>query len=59
MKVNVRRGFNTILTESEVKEIRRRRKHGERGNDLAQQYGVSKQTICDINKGRSWKEVQP
>lgn len=47
------RRFNTPvkLTVSQAVEIRRRRKN-ERGADLAREFNVSQQTVCDISKGR-------
>lgn len=44
-----------VLTEAQVQEIRRRRRAGERGVDLADEFGVHEATICDIHKGRHWK----
>lgn len=44
-----------VLTFDEVEQIRRRRAEGERGKDLAAEYGVSQQAICDIHKGRNWR----
>ena len=41
-----------LLTLRQVETIRRRRLKGERGRDLAQEFGVSEQYICDIHKGR-------
>src|SRR5262245_13917320 len=42
------------LTALQVGDIQRRRIAGERGCDLAAEYGVSEQSICDIHKGRTW-----
>lgn len=46
---------SVVLTEAQVQDIRRRRKAGESGRDLADEYGVRQSTICDIHKGRHWK----
>lgn len=42
----------STLTKDQIEEIRRRRNDGERGKCLANEYGVSGSTICDIHKGR-------
>lgn len=44
------------ITEKQVKQIKKRLRK-EKGRDLAKEYGISPQTICDINKGRIWKNV--
>lgn len=57
----VPRGENTSaakLKEVEAFNIRRRRLGGERGVDLAKEFGVSQSTICDIRYGRKWKHLQ-
>lgn len=46
---------NARLTDFEVAEIRRRAAGGERGKDLAEAFRVSRPTICDILKGRTWQ----
>ena len=40
------------LTLRQVEQIRRRRAAGERGRDLAREFGVSEQYVCDIHNGR-------
>lgn len=40
------------LTPDQVREIIKRRKAGEMGKDLAAEFGVSEQRICDVFKGR-------
>ncbi len=45
------RRLNT-LSQSEIQAIRKRRAAGERGRNLAKEFGVSEQFICDIVKGR-------
>lgn len=45
------------LTEFQVQEIRRRRDSGERGIDLAREFGVSPSAIVWITKGKHWRHV--
>lgn len=59
---NARRGEASIgarLTEADVVEIRRVAASHGRGSGvaLAQRYGVSKSTICDILARRTWRHV--
>ena len=42
------------FTEKQVLEIRRRRAEGERGVDLAREFGVGPDTICAIHKRKNW-----
>jgi hypothetical protein len=42
------------LKDQDVRDIRA---STERGTDLAKRYGISKATITDIRKGRSWKHI--
>lgn len=42
------------LTESQVIEIRRRRTSGEKGIDLAREFGVSQSALCQAYKGTTW-----
>ena len=53
-KDNCRKDGNKITLE-EAMDIKERRLRGEKGRDLAAEYGVSEQTVCDIYKGRKWK----
>lgn len=48
--------YNT-LTDEQAQKIKSARRRGVKGNDLAQQYGVSPQLVCDIFKGRSYSYV--
>ena len=48
------RNPRSVLTEDQVIEIR---SSAERNVDLALRFGVSKSTIGDIKKGRSWTHV--
>ncbi len=63
---NIRKGYDgkrgdkhhaSKLTDAQVAEIRSRRLAGERGSNLAREYGVSQATVCDILKQRSRKEI--
>ena len=45
---------HSFLDEDKVREIRRRRENGERGADLAREFGVSQSVICSVYKRRSW-----
>lgn len=48
---------NTKLDIEKVREIKVRLKNGEHPKDICLDYGVSKQTISLIKKGKSWKNV--
>lgn len=43
-----------MLTMERAQQIRQRRFGGERGVDLAREFGVSVQMVCHIHKGRRW-----
>jgi len=45
------------LDEQKVVEIRARLRDGERGVELAIEYGVSKATISEVKHGKMWKHV--
>ncbi len=45
------------LSEGLAAEIKRRLESGERGRVLAEEFGVSEQTICDIKHGRLYRRV--
>lgn len=45
--------FGQQLTAGQVAEIRRRRAAGERGVDLAREFGVSQQVIWNVKSGRT------
>ena len=45
---------NSKLTEKQVLDIRRRRAEGERGVDLAREFGVTPDAICLIHKRKNW-----
>lgn len=54
MTTNIRRGSRTTLTVAEVREIR---SIGHASDELAAHYGVSKWTLYDVLRRRSWAEV--
>jgi HNH endonuclease len=45
------------LTNAQVVELRKRSDSGERGSDLAIEFGVSRPTISEIIRGKSWLKV--
>lgn len=47
----------SILTERQVREILGRSADGERGIDLAAEYGVGPRTIYAIRSGRRWAHI--
>lgn len=47
------------MTELTVAEVRRRARNGERGCDLAAEFGVSRSVMSAILNGKSWKHVKP
>jgi hypothetical protein len=49
-----RRGVSDKLTEADIRLIR---SGAETGKALAERFGVSVQTICDIRKRRSWAHI--
>jgi transposase len=51
-------GLNARLTRDQVVDIKTRLAGGERGEKIAQEYGVSKSTISLIRKGKRWKDVE-
>jgi|SRR3989304_4300052 len=59
-KVRGEKNGNCLLTEQQIKEIRRRYSVGGiRQIDLAQEYGLSRSGICMIVTKRSWGHVWP
>jgi hypothetical protein len=54
---SIRRGQK--LTEQDAAEIKKMLAKGTRSRDLAKEYGVSEQSICDIKHGRIYRRVQP
>lgn len=46
-----------VLSDDDVREIRRLRSLGVRGVDVAARFGVAEQTVCNIVKGRRWTHV--
>ena len=59
-RANRRGSFNgrTKLTEDVVREIRRRHGSGEKCNDLAGEYGLSKSAMFSLCRGHTWKHVR-
>jgi hypothetical protein len=49
--------LHAVLTESQVREIFRRRSSGEKAVDLGREFGVSDRTVADIYCGVSWKRL--
>ncbi|MFW6246645.1 MAG: HNH endonuclease [bacterium] len=47
---------NATITFEIAEEIRKRICLGEKQKKLAKEYGISPQTVCDINKRRIWNE---
>lgn len=47
------RAARQVVGPEAVAEIARRRVAGERGADLAREFGISQQRVCDIYKGRT------
>lgn len=45
------------LTEDDVLEIRRRRANGESLMSLAREFHLTKTTVCEIAKRRTWKHI--
>lgn len=43
------------LTAAQVREIRRRRENGEKLKDIAVDYDISINHVCNISKGTRWK----
>jgi hypothetical protein len=48
-----------VLSESQVAEIKIRLRNGERGADLAREFGVRQCTISAIKVGRNWGHLHP
>lgn len=53
-----RDGGSTTLTEDDVREIRRRRAAGEKGVDIAREFGVSTVHVSAIYHHRRWSHVR-
>lgn len=51
------KNYNCKLDEDKVREIKTRLANDEHRSEIASDYGVSKQTIAKIAKGRSWTHV--
>ena len=46
-----------ILSEADVKRIRKLRRAGRSGKNLAKEYGVCQSTIASANTGRNWSHI--
>lgn len=51
---NTRRGAQTKITAADALEIAR---SNERNVDLASRFGIAASTVCNIRKGRIWRDV--
>ncbi len=51
------RNGSAILTVAKVREVRTRIRAGERQKDIAEVFGVSRQSVGDITAGRTWGHV--
>jgi|GEM_PF-474668 len=47
----------SVLTERQVEEIRSRLSSGERGSQLAKEYGVKSMAISQIRNGKTWRHI--
>ena len=48
----------TKLNKEKVREIKQLLRENHTNKEIAERYGVSMQCICDIKKGRRWKNVE-
>lgn len=55
---NVRRGLRAKLDPAKVREIRRRLGAGATQRELASEFGVTRQCISDVARGRRWGTVR-
>jgi hypothetical protein len=53
-----KRRYNTILDEEKVREIRRRRKDGEKLISLSKHFGINQSGIAKICNGETWTHVK-
>jgi hypothetical protein len=53
-----RRLGGSSLSEDDVKAIRLRRTQGERGRDLAREYGITESAVCQMCKRKTWAWVE-
>ena len=47
------------LTRQDIANIKRDIAQGVSQTSIAQRYGINRSTVCDIYKGRTWKDVEP
>lgn len=48
------RNAQARITEAVARDIKRRRRAGESGKSLADEFGITEASVCDIYKGRTW-----
>lgn len=48
----------SVLTEQDVREIRKLRKDGNTYTSIAKIFGVNIQTVCNVCSGKSWSHVK-
>lgn len=51
------RARSAVLKEDDVRVIRKRLAEGDRGTDIANDYGVTRSLISKINVGKYWKHI--
>lgn len=56
-QTNGDRHGTSILSDADALAIKMRRAKGERGSDLAAEFGIAQQTVCAIHKNRSWRQL--
>ncbi|HSV90916.1 MAG TPA: HNH endonuclease [Nitrospiraceae bacterium] len=49
--------FRAILTERDIRRIRKQIARGIQSTLIAKEYGISPQTVADIKFGRSWSHL--
>ena len=48
---------NAVLTEDDIRRLRRSRADGAKLDDLAEIYGINRSTVINIVKNRTWTHV--
>lgn len=56
---NVRSGLTTLLTDGDVKEIRRLHELGWFADNIAAKFDVHEKTIRSLLAGKSWRKAKP
>lgn len=54
---NGEKHYAAKITEENVKQIRLRRSMGEKIKNIANDFGISISSVCDLDKRRTWKHV--